>query len=431
MIDQENAEQQLARIQALTDRLGLSLEQWHESQERLQPMERRLSQLLERGGQVVDRLTATDERHMQAVGDAESQLQKWSAIENSFRERAKALDDICEAATSSVTSIEQAESRLATLEADMHLRLSQLSTEIQGLLAPLRGSADPRASLTEGPEAWPLERVMRLHDELRQSAEGRPGLPSAGGDSTALLASRIESLELALTAGKKEFAQAADRRERQRRPWSLALGVLALGVIAIGALAVWLNQRIDIRLNEAAARVTSAQRQAEAATELANRRVASAQENAERKIAESQQTASRARIVSDVLAAPDLIRFNLVGADRAPLSSAQLLWSQSRGVVFSGSRVPAAPAGTTNQLWLLTSAQPVSAGLFVPDSKGRVTLVTDDLPNVPRPVIGAAVTLEPAGGRPQRSAATVLSRALVATRPVEVTPPPPSSPPGL
>jgi anti-sigma-K factor RskA len=88
-----------------------------------------------------------------------------------------------------------------------------------------------------------------------------------------------------------------------------------------------------------------------------------------------------------------------------------MLWSRSRGLVFSGSRVPAAPAGTTYQVWLLTSGEPVSAGLFVPDAAGRVMLVAVDPPKVPRAVTGVAVTLEPTGGRPAPSGPTLLARA--------------------
>jgi hypothetical protein len=421
MFDQvRDTEQHLSKLQAQLDRLSLSLQQWQQTQEHLQPMERRMSHLLQQGGQILDRLTATDERHAQAIGDVESRLSSWGTIETHFRERAKSFDDICAAAASLVSGIERAESRLSALEAEMHARLNQLSSDVQGVVAHLRGSTEPRPnSLTEGAEAWPLERVMRLHEQLRQS-EAPQSLPLVRDDSAALLTGRVESLELALTLGKEEMTQVADRSAQQRRRSSVAFVVLALGVVAAGALAIGLHRRIDNRLTEAAASVVAAQRRAEAATEHANQQIASTREDADRRIAEAQQTARQAQIVSDVLAAPDLVRFNLTGTARAPRSYGQLLWSRSRGLVFTGARVPAAPATMTNQLWLLTTAQPVSVGVFVPDSKGRVALITDDPPTAPRRVIGAALTLEPTGNRAKPSgAATVQSRALV------VTPPPP------
>ena len=176
-------------------------------------------------------------------------------------------------------------------------------------------------------------------------------------------------------------------------------------------LAIGLQRRVDARLTEAAAKVTAAQQQAEAAAQVANQKVAATRENADRKIAEAEQTARNAQTVSDVLAAPDLVRFNVTSGATTPRAYAQMLWSRSRGLVFSGSRVPAAPAGTTYQAWLLTATEPVSAGLFVPDQAGRVMMVIQDPPRVPRPVIGVAVTLEPTGGRPAPSGPTLLARA--------------------
>src|SRR5262245_46727342 len=212
-----DTEQQLSKLQAQLDRLSLSLQRWQPTQEQLQPMERRMSHLLQQGGQILDRLTATDERHAQAIGDVESRLSSWGTIETHFRERAKSFDDICAAATGLVSGIERAESRLTALEAEMHARLNQLSADVQGVVAHLRGSTDPRQpSLTVSAEAWPLDRVMRLHEELRQS-EGPHSLPPVRDNSAAQLTGRVESLELALTAGKEEMAQAADRSEQQRR----------------------------------------------------------------------------------------------------------------------------------------------------------------------------------------------------------------------
>jgi len=227
----------------------------------------------------------------------------------------------------------------------------------------------------------------------------------------AALAERVESLEHAVDVGREEVAAVYGRGERQRQMWSVAFAILALAVVGASALAIGLQRRVDARLTEAAAKVAVAQRQAEAAAQLANQKVADTRENADRKIAEAEQTARNAQTVSDVLAAPDLVRFNVTSGATTPRAFAQMLWSRSRGLVFSGSRVPAAPAGTTYQAWLLTATEPVSAGLFVPDQAGRVMMVVQDPPRVPRPVTGVAVTVEPTGGRPAPSGPTLLARA--------------------
>src|SRR5262249_10314101 len=118
----------------------------------------------------------------------------------------------------------------------------------------------------------------------------------------------------------------------------------------------------------------------------------------------------RAETIGAILTAPDLVRFNLASSASAARSSAQVLWSRTRGLVLSASRLPTAPPETTYQLWLLTNTQPVNVGIFVPDASGRASLVTPVPPRVPSPVIGAEVTVEPSGGRQTPSGPTLLVR---------------------
>jgi len=416
-------EQRLAKLEAQLDRFSVTLHQWQQTQKHLQPMESRLSELIEQSTGILDRWTVTDQRHAHAVGEVESRLNDWKTIEtrleqpiNHLREQASALGEICVAATSSVNGLERTESRVAALEADLHQRLNELTRALQAVVAELRGGEHRTPALTDGAQAWPLEDVVRLHDDLRRS-QGRDN-PSASRDSNgsgktaaAALAGRLESLEEAMTVSREEVAKAADRTEHQRRSGYAAFAVLAAGVIIAAGLALGMQRRVDTKLDEAAARVTAAERQAQAAAQIADQRVAATRENADKKIVEAEQTARKAQTVSDVLAAPDLVRFNVTSGDTTPRAYAQMLWSRSRGLVFSGSRVPAPPPGSTYQAWLLTNGEPVSAGLFVPDAAGRVMLVTQDPPKVPRSVVGVAVTVETAGGRTAPSGPTLLARA--------------------
>jgi hypothetical protein len=105
------------------------------------------------------------------------------------------------------------------------------------------------------------------------------------------------------------------------------------------------------------------------------------------------------------------MRFNLVGTEAAARASAQLLFSRSQGMVFSGSHLQSPGSGRVYQIWLLTATDPVSAGTITPDDSGRVTFATDRPPEVPRAILGARVTVEPAPGRQAPSDQTVLSRA--------------------
>ena len=177
------------------------------------------------------------------------------------------------------------------------------------------------------------------------------------------------------------------------------------GVVLIVLGVFWIEER----LNQASARVAAAERQVVSTTEKANREVVAAREDADRQIGEARQLAQRAETVGVILTAPDLIRFNLTSGETNG-SSAQLLWSRTRGLVLSGSRLPAAPPESTYQLWLVTDTQSVGAGVFVPDDAGRATLVVDAPPRVPGTVVGAAVTVEPSGGRPTPSGRTLLAR---------------------
>src|ERR1700694_6058674 len=119
-------EQRLSKLQAQLDRFSLTLHQWQQTQEHLQPMEGRLSQLMQQCGAILDRWTVTDQRHAQAVEEVESRLNEWSALRQThedpikqLREHAASLGKICVAAASSVSEFERTESRFATLEGDL------------------------------------------------------------------------------------------------------------------------------------------------------------------------------------------------------------------------------------------------------------------------------------------------------------------------
>ena len=164
---------------------------------------------------------------------------------------------------------------------------------------------------------------------------------------------------------------------------------------------------MNARLDEAATRVAAAERQAQSATAAANQQIAATRADAERQIAQARQTALEAGIVGNVLAAPDLVRFNLVGTDRAPRAYAQVLWSRSRGLVLSAALLPALADGTTYQIWLLSDSGPASAGTVTPDGSGRASFAVENPANLPRAVNGVSVTIESGGAandaRPRRS----------------------------
>jgi hypothetical protein len=195
--------------------------------------------------------------------------------------------------------------------------------------------------------------------------------------------------------------------DSRRRAWFVGAALVA----AAALLVFMFERRIETKLDDAGARVIAAERQAAAAAQAANQEIATARDEANRQIAAARDSAQRAETVGAILTAPDLIRFSLTGgAASVDRSSAQVLWSRTRGLVMSASRLPAAPPETIYQLWLKTAGDPVSAGVFVPDATGRATLVTDVPPKIVGPVLGAEVTIEPTGGRSTPSGRALLVR---------------------
>ena len=355
-----------------------------------------------------------------------------------LREQAAALGETCvTAARLALRGFERAESRLAALESDLQARMAQLSRDVQSLLADSHGAMLPRPhSLTP----FPLERVMRIHEELRsseQTADGgklaettaahdrrapdngrhpahvngerRPAGLDAFHQSSPIVANVASPAALIRSAPPAPAAtvpptptvwtpvDAAPAQRPEAPRWTSRRTLIALTALGCAAaiFAIVIERRISAQLDTAASRVTAAERQASLATDAA----AQTRTDAQRQVAEARDAALQSQIVGSVLASPDLRRFTLSGRNAAAAASAQVLVSRSRGLVVSATRLPPAQAGSAYQAWLLTNAGPVNAGAIEPDSAGRATLAIDALPRLAGPITGALVTLEPPGRR--------------------------------
>jgi anti-sigma-K factor RskA len=161
------------------------------------------------------------------------------------------------------------------------------------------------------------------------------------------------------------------------------LAVAAAVVVAVGMAAYALQLRrsvtkLETRLHESTLRA----------------------EAFERQMADVRRTAVDTQSTMAVLTAPDLARIDLAGQAVAPSASARAFWSRSRGLVLTGSNLPALPAGRTYQLWVLTDQPaPISAGVLKPDAGGRISAMFVTPPDLRKPV-AMAVTIEPEGGVP-------------------------------
>ena len=430
---ESDLERRITEIQVQLERLTAAVAPPAENRQPLSLVEARVWSLTQQFAEILDRWTLSDLRHTRAIGEMEARLKdlesvkarvehnaedhlrnlerkvadEWTALQHMLEQPIKQLQEHAASlretsvatAGTALSGLERAETRLATIQADLSERMTQLSREVQTTLAEIRGGL-PRAGQTAASTAnWPLDQVMRLHNELRGTdGEERRTLESS--------ASRIDPVEHVVSADQETLRDVPDRAKRGRTVlWIATVVVLIGGLIFSAAFALRAQQDFEA----AAAKIAEAEQQAQSTRVIAEQQMAASQQEAERRIVEANETALRAQMVGEILAAPDLVRYGLSGGDAAPTARGQLLWSRSRGIVLSASRVPKAPAGSSYQLWLLTSSGATHAGSTDADTEGRLSLATDKIPSVPRPVVGVLLTLEPADGGPVPSGPTVLS----------------------
>jgi hypothetical protein len=451
-----------SELQAQIDRLSLAVRQGRDTTRGTEQVEQQLSLLAERCAQILNRWTDVDHRHGQAITEVEARLVEWGAIEGrleqsslqrlreleriieqewkalkqlheepirQLRDQSAALGEVCtRAAHLALQGFERAEARFAALERDLQNQISDLSRHVQLALVELRRETVPPPSAVPDVAPFPIEGVMRIHEELRETAVAHPVVPipkvdphplqqqpsatlaievPASSPGSSALSDRIGALEREVSSEREEVRETVTRADRLRRDWRMAMAALSASILLIGLLS-W--RYVSARLDDAATRAASAERHAATVSDAATKQIATARADADRQIAQARDAASKAEIVGNVLAALDLVRFNLAGTERAENASAQALWSRSRGFVLSALRLPAAPSGSTYQVWLSNDTSSISVGTFTPDDAGRVTVTSDTLQNAPRPVTSVMVTLEPTGGHSSPSGPAVLSR---------------------
>jgi anti-sigma-K factor RskA len=91
---------------------------------------------------------------------------------------------------------------------------------------------------------------------------------------------------------------------------------------------------------------------------------------------------------------------SLAGQEPAPEASAKIYWDvKGKRWVVTADLAPA-PQGKVYQLWFVTPAAKISAGLINPNRAGHGFLVVSFPSNIAR-LAAAAITLEPEGGSQQ------------------------------
>ena len=128
-------------------------------------------------------------------------------------------------------------------------RLQELCANVQTVLAELQArSSGVPAPAAQKTAAWPLERVVHLHDELRRNG-------NASDQPSALTTGNGVGEEAASDGRQRAFSEAinanVDDEDRQRRR-SIAIGAAAVvAFVVIVGMVLWVTSR----LKDAAGRV--------------------------------------------------------------------------------------------------------------------------------------------------------------------------------
>jgi len=412
-------EQRLSNLQSQVERL------WRKAETSIPPVEQRLASMADQYAEYLKRWAATVERHTHAVTQLEAYASEWrdastqmrqetsdrlheleSTIEREWdtlkrmqeepirelREQAESLTQVSVAmSNASQQGLERAEARFASFEREVHLRLNELTLELQSALADIRSRLDRPAQPRDASSAWSLDDVTRLHGQLREGTRGAGEFPRTidhpSPDSRQLLSAVVDSEDAWRSLKDKVSPAAPPHSQVASIPVKWAATVLVLGIAVVLASVFGWKMQGQIKAAEERQRLNDLKIQTvmnDAARQSEEIRLAG-----EKDRATARQMAIRAQRIADVMTAPDLIRFNMAGALGA---SGQALFSRSRGLVISGSRLTPT-INDVHEVWLLTPTTPVKAGSLEASEDGTFTLVAQ-VPAIPRRVVGVMVTRE-------------------------------------
>lgn len=380
---------------------------------RLEHAEQRFKQLTNECEGVLKGLVAVDRQHSSAVASLNERLGEWCNLEGKLlQESARRIEQFergvghewmvirqmheepiaelkdqaaqlrlscLEAARLARFRLDSAEQAYSAYAADLERRMGEWSHE---LLKSARKSAEP----------WPLEGVAQLHQELRTG--GQSGGTSLPGRRDSAASSRL------LDSPHDGATETPKQRSAWTRPWQVgqwraasvrvlvACGAV-LVLLSLAAYAWWPQAPAPDPADRAvpARPVAAAQAPAEARPAVTESRPAGSQPDAE-----------RVGALVEILAAPDLRRYALAGMTQSATSQpyGQVLWSRSRGLAASASRLAPLPEGKVYQLWIVPDGPPAAAGVLVPDPAGRASLVLPGPLKLPLPVT-IRVTIEDRG----------------------------------
>jgi len=185
-------------------------------------------------------------------------------------------------------------------------------------------------------------------------------------------------------------AVAAEPRVERRNPQRYALGhlrrrwvtiapVMMMLILAVFSILLWR----DLRNTRRELRHTQAQL-----------------EQIQADLARTNTQLAEAKMVHDLLHAPDAWPLTLVSKKTPPQPQMKMIYSRQKGALFLlASNTPALPENKIYELWLLPAdgSAPMAAGWFKPDGKGN-GMIFHKLKSNGIEAKGFAVTVEPSGG---------------------------------
>ncbi len=410
--------------------------------ERLETAEQRFKRLTDECEGVLHGLVAVDRHHSGAVANLQARLGEWCNLEGKLlqesarrieqfergvghewlvirqmheepiaemRDQAAQLRLAClEAARLARFRLDSAEHAYTAYASDLERRMGEWRRELLAVAGaksltdgnpsapPADGSVKPYSSAVE---PWPLEGVAQLHQELRTAAT--PGSPATAAAHPAVVLSPAAP-DGGLPASQPVASATKGLRAALSWPPSrrVALSTLAAAaiVLTLGVIA-WRGATPPAVRSVPAPRSTQAPVSPRPApSEAVN--VGADAASVEPGRAAARREAERVGAMVEILAAPDLRRYALAGVDAASARQpyGQVLWSRSRGLATSASRLAALPAGKVYRLWIVPEGVPVAAGELTPDAAGRASLVLPGPLTLPLPVT-IRVTIED-GGQP-------------------------------
>ena len=430
-------ELRLADVQAQLNRLTLKAD--HSSV----PVEERLAALADQYDAYLKRWAMAVEWHARAVTQLESHVNEWktatthiqedasdrmqqleTVVEREWtelrkiheqpvaalRQQAASLTEVCIAtANAAQQGFERAELRLAAFESEFHRSIGELTRELHAALAEMRSRPGHSLAQPQGAASWSFEDVTRLHGQLRDSP--RPGespadvapsrlLPAAEDDGAA--ARYAEALRAAAAPTFDAFP--LEETPARRRSWAPVVVAAVIVLVAVAALGWYVRNQS----RASAERVQQAEAAAQRAMTAATRQADAARAEAAREIANTREVASRTQRIGEIMSAPDLVRLPLSTGNGSAGPSGRAWWSRSRGLLLSASRIPPPPGDGTYHVWLLTRAAPVHAGTLAREADSTATLIEPPI-DVPRAVIGVAVTAENTSASDQPAGPVILT----------------------